>query len=125
MSFPYKKLSSGWDYISNYKTNRKKLKRHTENVINQEIYGEETDKRFGKRKKKNISKPYKIFVRYKENRSGYWFYSKVWRLEKEFEHKNDRDHELSKMKRGYMEGWYDFMAVDSDEEAEELLKKAS
>ena len=44
---------------------------------------------------------------------------------KEFEHKNDRDHELSKMKRGYMEGWYDFMAVDSDEEAEELLKKAS
>ncbi len=121
MSFPWKKLTSGWDKPDSFKETRNKLKKHTEDVINSEIYGETSDKRLGKRKKKNIEKPYKILVKYKDDYCSFWTRSKDWKIYNEFSKKNDRDHELAKMKRGYMNGWYDFKTADSDEEYERLL----
>ena len=121
MAFPWKKIVDGWDYKFERHKERSRIKRHTENVINEEIYGETSDRRIGKKKKKNIEKPYKILVKYKENYNGFWKRSKNWRLENEFSNKNDRDHELAKMKRSWYNNIYDFTKADNDEECEKLL----
>lgn len=115
MSFPWKKFSYGWGYDENPKVTRKRIKQHTDKVINQEIFGEETDKRLGKgfnKRKGKIEKPFKIYCKDPDHFKSIWRELRDWYVYSEFAKKEDRDHEFEKLKRSYFGMHYEWKTED-------------
>ena len=88
------------------KLTRKRIKKCTQNSIDEELSGFKPNKRYGKRKKK-VEKPFKIWYRYIGIYRSFFTPDKNWNLYREYEKEHDRNHELKKLKRGRMRNNYE------------------
>lgn len=118
----YNKLKrKGW---SGNESVREQFEEFSNNEVDEELYGKQNNKRQGKRKK-IVDKPYKIFCRY-VNKTSYWYRKeKGWHqyYVGPFSSKNNRDHELEKLNRGWGHNYYEFCPVDNEEEEKRLLEE--